>query len=287
MELYSSYLQKIILYAKNIIHKKGDRNMNIQQIRNATVKITYGGSVFLIDPMFAPKDAYPPIPMCFTPDRRWPMVDLPMSEKEILQDVDAVIMTHYHIDHFDEFAMKAISKDMKIFVQDEEDRKTLEGFGFLNLEILKEEGVSFGNVELYKTNCIHGEREKTIPYFEKVGIRHEAMGVVFKSEGEKTLYLAGDTIWCDFVKEAIDKFSPEVVVVNAADAQLETSGSIIMGTKDIQSLHDYAPSMKIVASHMDTVGHATLDRCGLRKYLKEHNLEDTVLVPEDGENIGI
>ena len=79
--------------------------MHIQQIRSATVKITYGGSVFLIDPMFAQKDAYPPIPMSFSPDRRWPMVDLPVSEKEILQDVDAVIMTHYHIDHFDEFAV--------------------------------------------------------------------------------------------------------------------------------------------------------------------------------------
>ena len=83
------------------------------------------------------------------------------------------------------------------------------------------------------------------------------------------------------------KFSPDAVIVNAADAQLETSGSIIMGIKDIQALHNYAPSLKIIASHMDTVGHATLDRVGLRKYLKEHNLEDTVLVPEDGENIGI
>ncbi len=261
--------------------------MNIQQIRSATVKITYGGSVFLIDPMFAQKDAYPPIPMSFSPDRRWPMVDLPVSEKEILQDVDAVIMTHYHIDHFDEFAVNSLSKDIKIFVQDEEDKKTLEKFGFLNLEILREEGVSFGDVKLYKTNCIHGEMEKAFPYFEKMGIRHEAMGVVFKCDGEKTLYLAGDTIWCGFVEEAIDKFSPDAVIVNAADAQLETSGSIIMGIKDIQALHNYAPSLKIIASHMDTVGHATLDRVGLRKYLKEHNLEDTVLVPEDGENIMI
>lgn len=36
--------------------------MNFQQIRNATAIITYAGSRFLIDPLFAPKDYFDPIP---------------------------------------------------------------------------------------------------------------------------------------------------------------------------------------------------------------------------------
>lgn len=36
--------------------------MNITQIRNATQLITYAGKRFLIDPMLAPKGAYPGFP---------------------------------------------------------------------------------------------------------------------------------------------------------------------------------------------------------------------------------
>ena len=31
---------------------------------------------------------------------------------------------------------------------------------------------------------------------------YDSMGVVFKSKGEKTLYIAGDTIWCEEVENA-------------------------------------------------------------------------------------
>ena len=47
------------------------------------------------------------------------------------------------------------------------------------------------------------------------------------------------------------------IIINCADAQFEHSGSIIMGTDDILKLHQYAPNLKIIASHLDTVGHAT------------------------------
>ena len=84
--------------------------MLIQQIRNATIKITIGGVKFLVDPMFAPKEAYPPIPESLIPGKAWPFCALPQTEAEITAGIDAVIMTHYHIDHFDEFAVKALDK---------------------------------------------------------------------------------------------------------------------------------------------------------------------------------
>ncbi len=261
--------------------------MNIKQIRCATSVIVFFDQKFLIDPMFAPKDFYPPIPMCATPDLRWPIADLPEICDEIIKGIDAVIMTHYHSDHFDEFAINILPKEIKVFVQDEFDRNVLEDFGFKNIEILKEEGNEFNGIKLYKTNCIHGIKETTMPYFEMVGIRHEAMGVVFEHKHEKTLYLAGDTIWCDYVKNAIDKFNPDVAVVNAADARLENSGSIIMGKKDIMELHRYAPNLKIIASHMDCVGHATLNRKQLGEFVEKEGIENFVMIPKDGEAIEI
>ena len=66
--------------------------MNIQQIRNATVRINYGGKSFLIDPWLMDKDAMG----CFadTPFRcvdqskeniPMPMCALPMPVKDILR----------------------------------------------------------------------------------------------------------------------------------------------------------------------------------------------------------
>ena len=31
-----------------------------------------------------------------------------------------------------------------------------------------------------------------------MSVRYEAMGVIFQHKNEETLYLAGDTIFCDF-----------------------------------------------------------------------------------------
>ena len=66
--------------------------MKIQQIRNATLIITYANKRFLIDPMFAPKDFYPPIPKCFNPNTKWPLVDLPFAISKIIDNIDAVIL---------------------------------------------------------------------------------------------------------------------------------------------------------------------------------------------------
>ena len=97
------------------------------------------------------------------------------------------------------------------------------------------------------------------------------------------MYIAEDTIWHDCVKKAIDEFKPDIAVLNSADARFEHSGSIIMGTRDIAEFHKYAPSVKLVASHMDTVAHATLDRKALKKFAEENGLSDSLIIPSDGE----
>lgn len=159
--------------------------MKIQEIRNATLKITFGEKVFLIDPLFAPKDAYDPIPMCFTPDIRGPLCSSPMPDDETIKGVDAVIMTHYHIDHFNEYAAKILPKKIKIFAQDSYARKILENLGFKNTEIVCETETVFGDVKLYKTGCMHGIEETTMPYFKAAGIRREAMGLYLNPTKKK------------------------------------------------------------------------------------------------------
>ena len=83
--------------------------MNIQQIRNATMRITLGNTTFLTDPWLADKGAAGSF-------RDWsgnqpltasqaatamPMKPLPCPRSAILSHVDACIITHLHPDHID------------------------------------------------------------------------------------------------------------------------------------------------------------------------------------------
>lgn len=94
--------------------------MHIQLIRNATIIVQYAGKKFLIDPMLAERGTYPPFPNSLRQDQYNPLVSLPVSLEELIH-VDAVIVTHLHLDHFDEAAQKELPKDIKMFVQNEED----------------------------------------------------------------------------------------------------------------------------------------------------------------------
>lgn len=110
--------------------------MNIQQIRNATVIVEYADTKFLIDPMLGEKGSYPPFPNSPRQDQFNPLVDLPISIDKIIEGIDAVIITHLHYDHWDELAQKILSKQLKIFVQNDSDALIISNMGFKNVEVL-------------------------------------------------------------------------------------------------------------------------------------------------------
>ena len=107
---------------------------------------------------------------------------------------------------------------------------------------------------------------------------YDAMGIIFKSENEKILYVAGDTIWCEEVKEALDKHNPDVIVTNACGATVINGERLIMNLDDMKEISSYCKNSKIIASHMDTVSHLTVTRDDIK------NLKlDNVLVPDDNQ----
>lgn len=111
-------------------------------------------------------------------------------------NVDAVIITHLHPDHFDIEARETLPKDIPVFVQNQTDKVVLETANFKNVEILTED-THFHSIRLSKTNGRHGYNDEVVKKFGEV------CGVVFQDRHEKTLYLAGDTVWCDEVDKAI------------------------------------------------------------------------------------
>ncbi|MED4402318.1 MBL fold metallo-hydrolase [Metabacillus fastidiosus] len=250
--------------------------MNIKLIRNATIVVEYAARKFLIDPFLADKGAYPPFPNSLRQDQNNPLVSLPTSIDNIISDVDAVIVTHLHLDHYDDAAKEVLPKNIKMFVQNEEDANIVKNDGFSNIEVLQEDTV-FDDIQLIKTKGEHGRGE----ILKMTGL---VCGIVFKHQNEKTLYVAGDTVWYRDVREVIDTHKPEIIVVNAGDNQFFEGGSLVMGKDDVYEVYKAAPNSKIMAVHMEAVNHWTLSRKELRNFATEKGISPNVLIPKDGES---
>ncbi|MGQ3479322.1 MBL fold metallo-hydrolase [Paenibacillus sp. TY11] len=249
--------------------------MKVTQIRNATLVVEYAGKKFLIDPFLAEKGAYPPFPNSLRQDQFNPLVSLPTSLDNII-NVDAVIVTHLHLDHFDDAAKEVLPKDIKMFVQNEEDAQEVKKAGFRNAEVLQEDTV-FEDIQLIKTKGEHGRGEI-------LKVAGNVCGVVFKHPTENTFYIAGDTVWYEAVREVIETHKPEIIAVNGGDNQFLQGGSLIMGKDDIYEVFKAASNAKIIVSHMEAVNHWTLSRKELKSFNNEKGISSFVLIPDDGES---
>lgn len=259
--------------------------VQLQQIRNATVKITYADTTFLIDPMLSKKGTYPGFEGTYRSKLRNPLVDLPMSEKDVIAEVDAVIVTHTHLDHWDDAAQKLLPKDIPLFAQNQADATMIRTQGFSNVRVLSDK-TEFGGVTLSKTGGQHGTDEMYAVAAIATALG-EAMGVVFEAPGHKTLYLVGDTIWRNEVDQALAQYDPEIIVINAGYAVMSDypDHSIIMGKEDVLRASRAAPDATIVATHMDAINHMFQSRKELREYVKEKSIGDRVEIPEDGATV--
>lgn len=246
--------------------------MKLQLIRHATLWLQFGGNHFLIDPMFSDAGVNPPI-MNSTNDRRNPLVPMPVPAEELLRP-DAVLVTHTHQDHWDAAAAAALSKSTPILCQPGDETK-IGSSGFASVTAVHE-SVAFRGVTIIRTSGQHGTGE----IGQEMG---QVSGFVLKADGEPTLYIAGDTIWCDDVRQALDSHRPDIVVVNAGGARFAVGDPITMDADDVVNLCRYAPEAKIVAVHMDSINHCLVTRADLRGRLEEENLLHQVTIPEDGE----
>lgn len=256
--------------------------MNITQIRNATQLLTYAGKRFLIDPMLADKDAYPGFPGTARANIRNPMVALPVSVDTLL-DVDAIIVTHTHPDHWDDAAASVIPKSMPIYVQNDNDEALLRSQGFTQLHQLSETS-RFAEITLMKTGGQHGSDEAyAIPELaERLG---DACGIVFQHPAEKTLYLVGDSIWTDEIAATMQRYQPEVVIMNTGWAHILGFGPIIFGKEDLLRAHRLLPQAQIVATHMEAINHCLVTRRELLTYAEDNQIAAFVSAPQDGDTV--
>jgi L-ascorbate metabolism protein UlaG (beta-lactamase superfamily) len=232
-------------------------------VRNATLVLELDGRRVLVDPMLDDAGARPPIENTAN-TRRNPLVPLPVPADELVRDLDAVLVTHLHEDHFDETAARLLPHDVPVFCQPE-DEETLAALGLDARPV--EAALDWDGLRIARTGGRHGTGEIA-------ELLAPVSGFVLGG-----LYVAGDTIWCDEVEAAIAEHGPSVAVVNGSGARFLEGDPIVMTTDDVREVVARVPTVVVV--HLEAINHCPDTRQEVRAAVPE------ALVPEDGETLDL
>jgi len=175
-----------------------------------------------------------------------------------------VLVTHCHKDHLDDTAERLLPRDVPVFCQPE-DEERLRGVGLDARPV--DDSLDWDGLELHRVPAQHG-----------FGAVAEALAPVSGFVLDE-LYVAGDTVWYDGVRETIDRFEPRVAIVNAGGASFVEGGLILMGVDDVREVVARVPT--VVCVHLEALNHCFLTRAELAAAVPG------AVLPRDGETVEV
>lgn len=245
--------------------------MEIQQLRSATMLVSIGSHRLLVDPMLADVGAMPGFKVFGGGRKRNPLVPLPAETDAALERATGVLITHEHPDHFD-LAARAWTKSAGLPVWGNRmDVPRLRRKG------LDAQAVEDGGLDL---------AIEVIPSRHGRGLLGWMLGPVagyyLAAPGEPSLYITGDSILTDNVRDALERLAPDVVVAPAGSANMGLGGDILFSADELLELAQLAPGA-VVFNHLESLDHCPTTREGLRARMRDAGLAERVHVPDDGE----
>ena len=252
--------------------------MRLTLLRHATLRLEIGGHALLVDPMLDAPGARAPVRG--TPQERPnPLVELPVSVREAVEGIDGALVTHTHVDHLDAAGVTAlIPLGVPVFCQPED----MGDLGQLGLDLCRcrpGPPVEWQGLTIHRTGGRHGRDDAMVQGLGPVS------GFVVAADGEPTVYVAGDTVWCPEVAEAIAAHSPDWIVVNAGGARFLEGGTITMEAADVAAVAEAAPGARVVAVHMEAINHCLETRADLAAALAAAGADGRVTIPADGATL--
>ncbi|MBU0969134.1 MAG: MBL fold metallo-hydrolase [Proteobacteria bacterium] len=246
--------------------------MKIQQIRNATLKISFAGKTILTDPMLLGKHGI----SSFAGKQRNPVVELPIPPADVIRGVEMVLVSHLHQDHFDAGAKERLPKEIPLFCRPGHEDALRES-NFSRVTPI-DAVVTWEGIEITRTKGCHAGNLKWENILGKVA------GFLLKAANEPLVYWAGDTILCEAVETLVKTVKPDIILTHSCGAVLDDSGPIVMDAQMTMELCKLAPEAVVIATHMEALDHAMVTRKDLRDMADERGISPRqLLIPADGE----
>lgn len=254
--------------------------MKLTQIRNATVLLDYGHSRIVVDPMLAPQGTLPSLKWLTSQRRRNPLVELPAEAPALLDSATHALITHCrkgHFDHLDRAGKRWLRERQLPVLCMPDDADYLRERG-LNVQELQAAGPTpFGHGSITPVPCLHGEGW--------IGrLMAHGHGYLIEQPGEPSIYLAGDTVLCEPVRQCVRDKAPAVCVVPAGGAAMDLGGELIMDGPQALELAALGQGT-FIANHLEALDHCPTPRSELVQAARHAGLAHRFHVPADGETL--
>jgi len=257
-------------FSQNDIQKMENTQIEFVHIRHATSIIKIGNKKILIDPMLSKKDSLPTIN---TSDNKLknPRIDLPFNSDSIIKNIDYVLLTHLHFDHFDKKAIEILPKSTHILCSKTDSKNNNIGF---SSTIPIENEYEIDDIKITQFPAIHGKG--LLKYMMGKGSSYLITYKGFK------IFLTGDCIWSKSLKNNLLTIKPDIIIANAGAAKLKIGKPITMSINDIQEISKHLNETKIYVVHLDALNHCS----ETSDYCKEQTLNNSnIIIPNCGEII--
>lgn len=254
--------------------------MKITQIRNATIVIDIQGIKILIDPMLSKKSALPKL-RYYKSNYRNPLVALPAAFHQLKDHIDYALITHCqkgHFDHLDRAGVHWLRKNQIPTFCTHHDASYLQKKG-IHIKELKEKYSTFLNGSIQQIPAKH-TRGWLTPFME------HGVGYFIQQNNEPSLYLMGDTVLTDEIRQFIYDNQPDYIVAPTGKAQFDIGAPLLLDEKEIIELASLSTGF-IIANHMEALDHCRINRQDLKSILKGHQLSDRFMIPSDGETLNL
>lgn len=244
---------------------------NFTLYRHATFILNIDNKRILVDPMFGNMGSYSSVKLSSNKLMN-PLVDFPVDFKDLI-NVDGVIITHNHFDHFDDVAKRVLPKDIPLLCQPS-DYKAINELGFSNVTKVKDKDSWLG-INITRFKGTHGGGIFNLLLGKSSSYLLEYMNY--------KIFITGDTLLTSTQRKVLEDFNPDYVIAYSGGANIKLGGKLTMGIDDILSISGLLPQTKIIAIHMDSINHCSDTRTKLKKSLS--NSHSNIVIPMDYETL--
>jgi len=256
--------------------------MKITQLRNATVLLEFASSgqpvALLVDPMLAPQGSLPTLKYLGGRRRRNPLVELPEGSDALLQRATHGLITHCqrgHFDHLDRAGKRFLRERGLPVLCMPRDEAYLKERGLRALAFDGAQRQPFFGGHITPIPCIHGHG--------LVGkLMEHGHGYFIELPGEPSVYLAGDTLLTDTVRDTLSRLRPDLAVLPAGGARFDLGGDILMTEDEVCQAAQLFDG-RVLANHLEALDHCPGTRASLLQKAARLGLGERLLAPWDGQ----